>query len=245
MINVLSVHHPWIVQPPAGYVALPTSRHSNRTRTRVRFQRRPESGPSRAQEVAYQNLGDIDEGATDSNLFEPIYVSSDESDDGHQMDWSDRVGSSNLESGVGLDRSRIDTVEVLADNCLIQPTYNVPVVNAWSPDRSMLMDVVISDSDPDSEGPDMEDDIYVTDVDSTPLLDVYVPDSDGSGELEEQEPDSDQLYFGVPLAVYMPGPDPNPASGGSAETRSSLGQDPITGQYTANSFGNFQADWLE
>jgi hypothetical protein len=242
MVNILPVHHPWVVHPPAGYMAPPPSRGSDFPRIRVRFEPRSGSGPSVVRTEGQQDVWEVKDSLTGSNMLEPIYVSSEESEDGHQMDVSEGVGYSNTESGVGLLGSRINALEAVNNIPADQAISNTLVFNDLSPDRSMLMNVVLSDSDP---GPDSDHDIYETDVDSIPPLAVYIPDSDEDGEADEEE--TEELDFGVPLAVYVPGPEPDlvPASGDSAPTRSSLARNPFTGQYTADSFANFQDDWLE
>jgi hypothetical protein len=196
---------------------------------------------------------EIDDTSSNSNLLEPIYVSSNESEDGHHMDWSDRVGYSTGESGVGVDGNRnpqinpqtaTENVESLDNVCPLQSPANFAVLY---PDRSMLMNVVISESESESESePNPGDDIYVSDMDSIPPLAVYIPDSDEDGETDGQS--TEDLDFGVPLAVYVPGADaadPIRASGSPNHAISSLVRDPFTGQYTADSFSGFQEEWLD
>ena len=179
------------------------------------------------------------------------------SDDGADSD--DGVGSDDG-AGSDLDSGDEGHVQIPIGNLrlpakIFSSNFVSNTITGPSPDDSALMNVEMPKSDPNDH-----DDIYETDASSAPPLIVYISDVDEEEDFNQQEditmdedPDVDVL-----LSVYMPGSDPDQnndptdlsdtgpqLAGAPTSTISILFQDPLTVQYTADSFSHFLDEWLE
>ncbi len=252
-------HRPWLVPPPVGYVKPPSLFPD--------VPRRVQPSPSRARsdDINYHETVDSSLGQFSINPNMDQFLHSNrmdcsddvaDSDDGGGSD--DRAGSDDKagsDDGAALDLKPGDEGHVQIPVGNLGRIFVSDSLTSPSPDDSALMYVEMPESDPEGH-----DDIYETDASTVPPSMVYISDVDEEEDFNRQEditmdedPDVDVL-----LSVYMPGSDPDqnidPAylsdtglqpAGAPTSTISIPFRDPLTGQYTADSFSHFSDEWLE
>jgi len=197
---------PWLVPPPLGYVS-PPSIQTNIAHDLLSMHMVSEPGPTldrNASDVPSHH--DILE-TSGHSMRSPIHIASDDgTPPDHRMDYSE--DASGPVGGLGSE----DNVQIpigdlgLPPEVFMESTPSISNVStALSPDQSVVMGGIMSDSDPDS---DPGGDIHETDPNAHPPLTVYTSDVDLDDESDGGKVTTNEdEEIEVPHTVYVPGSD--------------------------------------
>lgn len=214
--------------PPKNYVRPPTAQHfATRAERLMPASRFMTYGPTSRQPSL-----SIHDSSPPKLPLGSIYIPSEESHPGDNA--GDDAGDD-----AGDEYDPDDAMQIgLSDEITLPSMYSVaqPVHPSYTdtadPAEEVPMTVVMADSD--------EDDIYIDDQSQSDNIPTTVVVSDS--ETEELVMDND-LSMGIPAAVAVSdSEDIDDSAAGDHPVQS--GRDPLTGQYTAASFAQFQDAWL-